>query len=97
MARDKDFAEHFRNLPCEVCGNYPPNHGHHIKTFGSGGADELWNGISLCFKHHREIHDLGIKRFVERYPKVRYALNSKGWYLCSVLNKWFNDLLCNQI
>jgi len=45
--------------------------GHHVKSRGSGGSDNIWNRASLCRKHHQECHGYGIKTFTEKYPEVR--------------------------
>lgn len=58
---NKDCLDEIRSMECSVCGAPPPSDAHHMKTKGSGGGDTLENLVSLCRKHHQEIHTLGRK------------------------------------
>lgn len=48
---------------------------HHITTVGAGGGDTPDNIMPLCRKHHTE-WDLGIGKFLRRYPIVRKWLQA---------------------
>lgn len=63
---------------CLVCG-VPDVDVAHIKTRGSGGGNDDDNVMHLCRDHHTEQHKIGIVTFVEKYWRVRRALQDKGW------------------
>ncbi len=77
MSKKKLF-EHIRKLPCVICGN-SPSQVCHIRSKGSGGPDELWNLLPMCFEHHRKQHDIGIRQFIKKYPVYLIALKNRGW------------------
>lgn len=70
MINTKDYIKFVKSHHCLICGKSPvdPDHLEHL---GMGGANK--NGIkdfsciNLCRLHHRERHDLGTKRFEEKY------------------------------
>lgn len=70
MINTKDYIKFVKSHHCLICGKSPvdPDHLEHL---GMGGANK--NGIkdfsciNLCRIHHRERHDLGTKRFEEKY------------------------------
>lgn len=72
--KDLDCIKRIGSLPCVACGANPPNHAHHIKTRGSGGGDYPWNLMPLDFKCHTEVHQIGLKKFCEKYPRVKEYL-----------------------
>lgn len=81
-----------REVPCELCNSHNNVAGYHIKTKGSGGHDIEENLISLCFHCHiTKLHQWGLNRFCEVYPKMVEILKNKGWYYCEVLKKWRHD------
>jgi len=51
--------------------------GHHIGSRGAGGDDVESNILCLCFFHHRQIHDLGPTKFLEKYPDLTTRLAKK--------------------
>ncbi len=63
-----------QHLYCKVCIGMgvlrPTDPPHHIKTRGSGGKDKD-NLISLCWEHHRQVEQIGVKKFIQEYPWVR--------------------------
>jgi hypothetical protein len=65
----KDNLKKTKELPCSVCGIKPPSDPHHYKTRGAGGDDSLENLISLCRKHHNEIHQIGVLTFMAKYGR----------------------------
>ena len=85
--RNLTMAAFYRERPCVVCKDTYQTVGDHIKTFGSGGECIHENMWSLCFDHHREKEDNGLRPFVEKY-KLEGIMASKGWSLDEFSNKW---------
>jgi len=83
------LTEVFREKPCEICGSHHLTSGHHIKSRGSGGPDITQNLVTLCFKHHEEIHR-GLTRFAIKHPLMEEILIQKGWEFCELFKKWRN-------
>lgn len=83
---NKALTDSYHNNPCVVCGSRYGTHGHHMKTKGSGGDDIVENLISLCFNHHCEIGQIGIKKFIKKYPWVEKIFREKGWEI--IMGKW---------
>jgi 5-methylcytosine-specific restriction endonuclease McrA len=42
---------------CRICGSTQEIGTHHIINKSLGGDDSLHNLITLCFSHHRNLHD----------------------------------------
>lgn len=78
--KDKKLLKSYRGRECIVCGD-PSSTAAHIQSKGSGGGDEEWNLLALCFEHHRFQHDFGWHDFVTAFPQVLSVLNDKGWIL----------------
>lgn len=74
---DDNVLQLYRHQPCIICGH--PSDPCHIKSRGSGGADEHWNLVALCRGHHIEQHKSGWFVFCQRNPRVGYELDQKGW------------------
>lgn len=85
---DKDLLSSYRNKPCLVCGSTNGTVAHHIKTVGSGGDDIPENLMCLCFKHHTEIHQIGLTASVIKYPKVRSWLEINKWKFDGFMQKY---------
>lgn len=68
--KDKKVLKEFSHKPCAVCGRQPPNEAHHIKTRGAHGDDDRSNLLSLCRKHHVEVHAIGVDSFFLKYPHL---------------------------
>ena len=49
---------------------------HHIRSRGAGGSDEPGNFLSLCPKHHTEIHFKGWLTFGCSYPSLLAKLET---------------------
>lgn len=62
---------------------------HHLKSKGSGGEDHPNNLLELCRMHHTEIHQVGMKAFVQKYPKIEDELRWKGWIYDGFFQKWY--------
>ena len=86
--RNKELAEYYAKRPCDVCGSRNFVSGHHVKSFASGGACSPDNLISLCFEHHRQIHDIGNTKFADRHIRFKQWLISNGWEYDSFCKKW---------
>lgn len=78
------------NEPCLACGLVAENMVtyHHIITRKSGGTDDKYNLMSLCLRHHNEIHQKGTSYMAEKYPVIRNFLISHNWEFCEFLKKW---------
>ena len=77
-------------MPCSVigCPQCREVSGHHLKTKGAGGDDQDWNLLPLCQLHHIEIHQLGLKLFIKKYPNIKDIIIDKGWEFNSSEAKW---------
>lgn len=73
--RSKKNLQMAKDRPCCCCGDKPCDP-HHIKTRGSGGGDETNNLLSLCRKHHTQIHQIGFNKMLELYPGLRAFLKA---------------------
>lgn len=65
--------------PCEICKSHRNNSAHHIITRARQGGDHQWNLITLCFDHHREIHDKPLSEFIEKYPFALKLFEDRGF------------------
>lgn len=64
--RSKAYLDFIRNLPCLVCGSSPCDP-HHTTRGGTGLKGSDFDAISLCHKHHVEVHSIGVRTFEERH------------------------------
>lgn len=85
---DKEFQAEIRKLPCLACGASPPSECHHVKHRGSGGGDDFWNLMPLCFRHHSEWHQIGMEKMIDKYPTIKEFLTKLGWEWGETLGKW---------
>lgn len=42
---------------CQICGSSNHTEGHHMIDYQYGGAADSDNIITLCHKHHRDVHN----------------------------------------
>lgn len=75
------------NHRCCVTGQSPVDL-HHLKTRAAGGGDEDWNLMPLIHSLHVEIHQIGLKRFIEKYPEARAWLIAHDWDFDLLFCKW---------
>lgn len=85
--RDRDLLALYRNTPCLICRVTEGVCGHHIKSKGSGGPDELWNLMPLCAIHHDLIHKMHLKLFAKKFLKAQLWVEFWGWTY--EYEKWF--------
>jgi len=81
--------------PCLACGEeFTDRMYHHIRTRGAGGKDEPHNLISLCQKHHNEVHTMGMVGFSEKYQGISLWLRKSGWKIqiapIGTMHKWIH-------
>lgn len=86
---DKNLLESYRGVKCTLCPARESTVAHHIKSVGSGGHDLDYNLLALCWKHHLEVHNIGLTRFVERHPMLYNVLTNKGWCQRELDKRWF--------
>lgn len=67
--RSKKYLQFIQNQPCVICGSVPSDP-HHIEAGGMGIKTDDTRVISLCRKHHSEVHATGKKSF-----QVKYSLD----------------------
>jgi len=84
----KQLFKTMREMSCLVCGRIPTEVCH-VKSKGSGGADEPYNLMSLCRTHHSAQHVAGLITFIEKHPSVKSDLVSKGWTFEDVNGKTY--------
>jgi|TARA_R100001530_G_scaffold133856_1_gene107847 hypothetical protein len=60
--RSGAYLDFIRSRPCWVCQSKPV-HPHHTVRGGVGLKGSDFSAIPLCPKHHRELHDKGIRTF----------------------------------
>lgn len=55
------YKEHIKSLPCLVCGSWPVDPAHVLRTRAAGGGPD---GMApLCREHHTAFDSLGEERF----------------------------------
>lgn len=88
----KEMKNYKSNESCEVCGECRDGYVcyHHLVSRGAGGSDHPFNLMSLCQKHHNEVHSVGLARFVHNY---NIDLILKGWELCK-FDGWLPPAEC---
>ena len=87
------MAKYQTDKPCLNCGKktFNGNCFHHIKTRGSGGTDDEWNLMPLCFFCHENVHKIGLKSFANKNFAVKSFLISQGWEICPVKGIWTHN------
>lgn len=59
LARDRQCVftlDRVQRSPWNQC-DQPSTDAHHVLARSQGGADDLSNGLGLCRRHHRYVHD----------------------------------------
>jgi hypothetical protein len=86
---NKELMREYHSKKCLLCNlKATPSH---IKTRGSGGPDEPWNIVPLCFNHHVFWGKVGWRSFCQKFPAFETLIKSLGWY--ELNGKLFNDKL----
>jgi hypothetical protein len=78
---NRDLLDSYCGKPCVCCGNPLSTVAHHIKSKGSGGPDEEWNLLPLCYVHHTEIHKRGPSYMIQQYFALGRYLRKLGWQI----------------
>ena len=68
--RDEAYLEFIRTHPCCICGGYHEDgkvDAHHLQRSGVAVKGPDYSTIPLCRIHHGEYHQIGQKRFEQRY------------------------------
>ncbi len=61
--RAQKAGRHRDGNTCQICGSKDHAEGHHILDYAFGGAASEDNIITLCHKHHRDVHEGKINLF----------------------------------
>lgn len=91
----KKRPKYITDAKCIIDENCSPDERrtfHHIYTRGSGGPDEIWNMIPICFKHHEEWHKVWTTKMAKKYPQVKDWLLKQGWFFDKNQKKWINEM-----
>ena len=77
------------DIGCVVCGD-DESCWHHIRSRKSHPEliFDTRNLMSLCLKHHNEIHSTGTNTFIKKYQLENY-MKQKGWDYDNFLRKWY--------
>ena len=67
--KDEQYLSWIRKQPCIVCYRTPCE-AHHVRTAANSGmgikpGDD--QAVPLCPLHHRELHQIGVQTFCEKY------------------------------
>lgn len=73
----KALIDYYKSQGCAVCG-WKPCDAHHLKSRGAGGDDVPENLISLCRRHHTEIHQIGKRKFLAKYGLAEWYNKSSS-------------------
>lgn len=90
--KNKELRKSYYNMKCIIC-NTTPCDPCHIRSWGSGAGDFVFNILSMCRKHHIQQTQWGWRKFISRYPVVGRKLKDMGWQWVYNNNKFtmFND------
>lgn len=84
----KDFKS---NEGCIICGDNNACYHHiHSKKSRPDLRQNHNNLMSLCLKHHQEIHSIGRQSFIKKY-NLDWYMFAKGW-IQTHDGKWFLDI-----
>ena len=78
---------------CIVCGTSELLDITHVLTRGAYPEfkNEAWNCVTLSRRLHIEQHQIGLRKFAEKYPAYKNWLNENGWYICELTGKFRNE------
>lgn len=82
----KKIRDHFRPLPCLVCGAIETDLAH-VRTRGATNCNDPRNIMPLCRWDHILQGKIGIITFYHRYKNVRDYLHKQGWKLIESVGK----------
>ena len=85
LIRDSKYRDFVRTFDCCVRQNCSPHiidsvrevHCHHISAYGVGTKCSDLETVSMCLRHHNEIHHIGRKQFNRKYPGKIEARHSE--------------------
>jgi hypothetical protein len=81
----------FKKEYCTVCGSSQNLDAHHVKS--QKARPDLINAesnvLTLCRKHHSEIHTIGLNSFIAKYMVVYIWLKNNGWQYDDFSGKWY--------
>lgn len=94
------MAVNFKSpYPCLCCGHDVDNEVTYHHEYSQGSHPEhkwaVWNLVSVCLKHHNEIHDNGSVRATKKYARLENWFYDNGWTILKLelgVEKWVHDL-----
>jgi hypothetical protein len=72
IARSEEYLEYVRSQSCSVDGCNDGSVAHHVFPGGVGLKGSDFAAIPLCWDHHNELHNIGVKTFAKKH-KLHYA------------------------
>lgn len=90
LVRDKSLAAKYRKMPCRACFSRAGVTGHHLLTVGAHPEykNVPENIMPLCFHCHREVHDIGLTKFVNK-NNLHNEMYTRGFDFGEYNQKWF--------
>lgn len=72
IARCEEYLDYIRGTSCSVPRCDDGSIAHHVFPGGTAIKGSDFATIPLCWKHHEELHNTGVKTFADKY-NLRYA------------------------
>lgn len=93
------MASNFKSpYPCVCCGHDVDNEVTYHHEYGQKAYPEYvwtkWNLVSLCLKHHNELHNKGSVDTSNKYLNLKRWFIDNGWEILKLehgMEKWIHD------
>jgi len=72
IARSEEYLDYIRAKSCSVSGCNDGSIAHHVLPGGTAIKCSDFGTIPLCWEHHGELHNTGVKTFAKKYH-LNYA------------------------
>lgn len=72
IGRSEEYLEYVRSQSCSVDGCNDGSVAHHVLPGGMSLKGSDFASIPLCWDHHSELHQTGVKTFAKKH-KLNYA------------------------
>lgn len=90
MTKTKTLTNHLKTLPCLSCGQTS----NEIVRISPDDPITITNLLNFCSVCHDKVITLGLIKFINKYPVLRYALKHRGWTIDG--KKIVRQLLTNE-